>query len=155
VLNNEAGNDFVLYESAGDPTSQEGFAVQVLDVTTDVWSPWVYKNSDAFQVYGDGSGTQGAFSYLYDLSDFGVPAGNQVAIIRVVNLTERDSINPTASGPLHEVFMEDTSSGTLVTDLPFSFGSTTLDPDPLYIGGLSSLSVFVSDMSSCMIFPAE
>lgn len=130
-LANEAGDDFVLYESASNSTAEEGLAVQVHDAFTDSWSIWYHEPFDAFALYV-GDATQGGMAYGIDLSDLNIPTNNEIDIIRVVNLTNRDTFGP-ASGSGFEVLMEN------LTGTPLGFANSALDPDPLYVGALNTL----------------
>ena len=129
-LLNEAGDDFVLYESASSSTADEGMAIQVFDVTAGSWSIWYYQDFDTFEDYTGGA--DGALAYAIDLSDLGVPANNEVSIIRVVNLTNRDTFGPVTGGG-REVLMENLTGDSL------GFGNSALDPDPLYVGVFSAV----------------
>lgn len=130
-LPNEAGDDFVIYESASNSTADEGLAVQVHSATTDTWTIWYYEDFDAFALYV-GDPTQGAMAYAIDLSDLGIPADHEVDVIRVVNLTNRDTFG-SATGSGFEVLMEN------LTGTALGFGNSSLDPDPLYVGALNAL----------------
>ncbi len=131
TLINEAGDDFALYESASTSTADEGLAIQVFDSTAGAWSIWYTQAFDAFADY-DG-GADGAMAYAIDLSDLGIPASNEIDTIRVVNLTNRDTLGPVA-GSGREVLMEN------LTGDPSGFGSGALDPDPLYLGVINTVT---------------
>ncbi len=130
-LANEAGDDFVLYESASNATAEEGIAVQVHDFTASSWSIWYTEPFDVFSLYV-GDATQGGMAYAIDLSDLGIPANNEIDVIRVVNLTNRDT-RGSAAGSGFEVLVEN------LTGDPLGFGNSSLDPDPLYAGALHTL----------------
>ncbi len=141
ILTNEAGSDFVVYESGSNGTTPEAFMVQVHDRINNVWSIWIYNPASAFQVT---SGAEGGFATSYDLSDFGIAANGEVDAIRVVNMTDEDRM-VNASG-VGEVIPED--NGATSTNLPDpgslasfgNYGASTLDPDSIYVGILRPLT---------------
>ena len=135
VLANEPGADLVLYES-GSANQPEPQMVQVHDPVTDTWSPWVYLPASSFGTFAGGGG----FATLYDLSDFGLAAGAVIDAVRVTNLVAADRmVSATRTG-----IVIPNDGGATSTFLPLpgplasfgSFGASTLDPDPLYLGAL-------------------
>lgn len=138
-LPNESGDDFVVYESASNATSPEGFMVQVYNVTSATWSDWYYEPADTFQLYV-GDPTVGAHATGFDLSDFGLGNGDEIDRIRLVNLTDEDRmLNVSRVGT---VLPEDNGSTSTFTPDPgplagySTYGASSLDPDPLYVGAL-------------------
>jgi hypothetical protein len=127
---NGAGKDLVYFESASSVTGDEGFAIQVYNATASAWTSWYYQDFDAFESYTGLA--EGGAAYGIDLTHMGVPAGNEISKVRLVNLTNRDSFGA-ASGPGFFVKMEDTS-GTA-----HGFDAVDLDPDPVYITSLAAL----------------
>ena len=149
-LINELGNDFVLYESGSNSTSSEGQMVRVHQ-TGSAYSPWFYRAVDAFSVYTNTPSTvEGAFATAFDLSALGIPSGALIDEIQVANLQSSDRILDFATYALsgEVVFGNPTglnakpSVGQLPGMNPQStFATTALDPDPLYVGIISSLAV--------------
>lgn len=144
-LYNAAGDDFLVYESASTPTGPEGYAVQVYRPDSATWSDWHYEPAEAFQLYnGQPAGGEGAHVTAFDLSTFGLAAGEPIDRIRIVNLTDEDRMeSSTGSG---RVLPED--AGATSAHLPApgplagytSYGSSTLDPDPIYVTTLHATS---------------
>ncbi len=141
ILTNDTGNDFVVYESGSNATTPEGFMVQVHDRINNVWSVWVYQPATAVATT---SGSETAFAMLFDLSGFGIAANGEVDGIRVVNLTDEDRMVD-ASG-VGVVIPEDNGATSAFLPDPGSlasfetYGASTLDPDPIYVGILRPLT---------------
>ncbi|MEZ6141240.1 MAG: cadherin domain-containing protein [Zavarzinella sp.] len=145
---NNAGDDLVFYES-GSLNTPEGFIIQAFNSSTQSWSPWYYEPADAFSNYTTGS--DGAFATAIDLSDLGIADGEIISRIRIVNLILSDrTVNSSGIG---EILPED--NGATSSNFPdagplasFSnYGSSTLDPDPLYVAVLQPLSETLVDVS--------
>jgi len=141
ILTNAAGSDFVVYESGSNATTPEAFMVQVHDRINNVWSIWIYNPATAFAVT---SGAEGGFATGFELSDFGIAANGEVDGIRVVNMTDEDRmVNVSGAG---QVIPED--NGATSANLPNpgtlasfgSYGASTFDPDPIYVGILRPLT---------------
>ncbi|MGE0608365.1 MAG: beta strand repeat-containing protein, partial [Pirellulales bacterium] len=154
-LTNEAGLDFVIYESSSNVDSPDAFMVQVRDAATGTWSRWRYETHDSREAYvGNPANGAGAFATAFDLADFveaGSPTFATVDMIRIVSMTAGDRIDgPGAeSSPGSGVFrgqgfvLPDDKGATSDTfadpgaDASFLvFSTSTLDPDPLYVGSL-------------------
>ena len=144
VISNIAGDDIVVYESGSNSTSPEGFMVRVSDAGTGMFTPWYYFPADSFSVYTDG-GPDGAFATLFDFSDMGIAPGGFVDRIQLVNLTDEDrTVDASGQGA---VLPED--NGTTSSNLPdpgplanfANYGTSSLDPDPLYVGVLPGNAV--------------
>ena len=130
--------------------SSEGQMVRVHQ-TGSAYSPWFYRAVDAFSVYTNTPSTvEGAFATAFDLSALGIPSGALIDEIQVANLQSSDRILDFATYALsgEVVFGNPTglnakpSVGQLPGMNPQStFATTALDPDPLYVGIISSLAV--------------
>lgn len=157
TLSEQAGDDFVIYES-GDLNEPDAFMVQV-KVVGGTWSKWRYETADSFAPYG-GVGTAGTFATAFDLADFGLTAGQSIEEIRVVSMTAADRMEGpgaervTGSGVfVASGFVIPNDNGLTSDVLPdpgatakFSYyGNATFDPDPLYIGALHPLATAGSD----------
>lgn len=125
ALTNGAGDDFVIYESASSSTGDEGFMVRVGTING-VFSGWRFEAFDAFESYTGGS--SGAMATAFDISDFGLISIDPIGTIQIANLIASDTIGANGS-----VLFDGSGS-------PHGFGSGSLDPDPLYVGALSSVS---------------
>ena len=114
----------------------EGWAMQVLNAGTDTWSIWYTETTPTFEAYPGEGGTIGGFAYQIDLSDLGLTPGSYASAVRIINLTGRDSyatVSPAfMSASARRVLVEDN------TQTPTGFGGGSLDPDPLYLGVISS-----------------
>ncbi|MCE9605246.1 MAG: hypothetical protein K8U03_10135 [Planctomycetia bacterium] len=152
TLTNESGADLVIYESSSSVGTQDAAMIQV-HVFGGGWTKWYYQPKDARQNYV-GDATQGAYATAIDLTNLGVAAGTKIDKIRYVNMIATDRME----GPGTEKV---DGSGILVasgfvipgeahptsnvlpdpgSDANYNyFGSTTLDPDPLYFGVLHPL----------------
>lgn len=127
-LINEAGDDFVVYESASTPTGTEGFMVRV-ELTDGSFSGWRFEANDGFELYSNSSaGESGATSTGFDLTDFGLGLDAAIVAIQIANLVSADTIDVNG-------FVVFDGSGSA-----HGFGSSSLDPDPLYVGALSSVT---------------
>lgn len=152
-LRNQLGDDFVVYESGSSSNAPEGLMVQVRNADTQTWSRWRYEITDGFEVYV-GESVEGAFAHAFDLDSFGIGAFEEVDAIRVANLTDEDRIDTTGTEISPGVFVgegfvlpEDNGSTSSVFPDPGPlasfplFGSSTLDPDPLYVAMLVSPNI--------------
>lgn len=141
ILTNDTGNDFVVYESGSNATTPEAFMVQVHDRVNNVWTFWVYQPASAVATT---SGSETAFATAFDLGDFGIAANGEVDVIRVVNMTDEDRmLNASGTG---QVIPEDAGATSTTLPLPGglasfgSYGASTFDPDPIYVGILHPLT---------------
>jgi hypothetical protein len=143
ALPNLTGNDLVIYESASNSTSPEAFMIQVRSNSTSTWTDWYYAPATSFSLY-TGEPTEGAFATVYDLSDLGIADGDFIDMIRLVNMTDEDRmVSATGIGFVIPEDDGDTSSflpepGALAGFA--NYGASTLDPDPLYVGALQTVS---------------
>ena len=142
-LPNLPGVDFVIYEAGSNSTSPEPVIIQVHNVASGTWSEWRYQPAQSFELYG-GAPSEGAFATSYDLSDFGLADNDDTDEIRFVNLTDEDrTVNPSGVGA---IIPEDNGSTSSYLPAPgplasyTQFGSTTLDPDPLYVAAFHTPS---------------
>lgn len=140
TLANEAGVDFVVYES-GSAGVPEGMMVQVHSTTStenNGWSEWIYIPASDYSASGQ------AFLTAYDLSAFGIADGETIDAIRIANLIDADRME--SSTGVGVVIPEDggaTSSfrpdpGPLAVGFT-QYGASTYDPDPIYVGVLHTL----------------
>lgn len=147
-LRNQAGADFVVYESATNAASPEGMMVQVRSAATTFWSRWRYQLPDDHALY-PGEPVEGAFVYAFDLEAFGVGTFDEIDAVRIANLTDEDRIDGPGTEITPGVFTgsgfvlpEDAGATSVVLPDPGPaagydlFGNSSLDPDPLYIGSL-------------------
>ncbi len=138
-LQNLAGDDFVVFESASNSTSPEAFLVQVYSVTDAAWSDWYYEPADSFQLY-NGETVIGAFATGFDLSDLGLADGDEIDRIRLVNATDED--RTVAASRTGFMLPEDNGATSTYTPDPgplsgySSYGASSLDPDPIYVAAL-------------------
>ena len=149
-LPNGPGADFVLYESGSNSTSPEGQMVRARLQSDGSYTPWFYQAVDAFQVYTvtPGSTVEGAFATAFDLSLLGVADGVLIDRIEIANMHSSDRINVlgtfASSGQVvfnyPGVALAQASVGSLPGMNPNStFGSSALDPDPLYLAVLHNV----------------
>jgi hypothetical protein len=135
TLANAAGNDFVIYES-GSPGASEGFMVRVR-LVGGTYTDWRFEANDGFQAYTNTPPTtDGAFGTAFDLSSFGLSDGALIDLIELANLDDGDTI-----GTGGRVLFGPGGSG-------HGFGSGALDPDPLYVGILHSLTQQIPEPAS-------
>ncbi len=142
ILTNLTGNDLVVYESGSNATTPEAFMVQVHDRINNVWSIWVYQPATA--VGATTVEPEVLFATAFELSDFGIAVNGEVDAIRIVNMTNEDRmLNASRTG---QVIPEDNGATSAFTPLPGglasfeTYGASTMDPDPLYVGILHPLS---------------
>lgn len=129
TLGNGAGGDFVLYESGSNSTSPEHTMIRVR-LTDGSYSPWRFESNDGYEIYENSPATvTGAFATVYDLSDFGLGAGDAIDQIQIATILTTDLWDSTTG-----VFGFD-GSGSI-----FSSSGDPLDPDPLYLGVLHALT---------------
>lgn len=136
-LINGLNDDFVIYESASASTSPEGFMVRVQDATG-MFSDWRYEIADGFELYNrDPANANGATATAFDLSDFGINVDDAIQSIQIANLDDGDRVDGVdGQGDVDfggTGFMPLNSFGN-------TFGSTSFDPDPLYVGILGELT---------------
>jgi hypothetical protein len=83
-IRNVAGqNDIALFENgSGPPSGEEGFTVAVHHMEENVWSAMWFKAPANY--------ASPTYSYLYDLSDFGIPVGDHVDAICFQNVVRGD-----------------------------------------------------------------
>ncbi len=146
LLPNGPGNDFVVYESgtiSGSGKSPEPFLVQVYNASTSAWSSWYYFAATSSAPYG-GTGNEGAFATVFDLSNMGVGSGDYVSQIRLVNITDEDRL-ASASGE-GVVIPEDNGANSEHLAIPGPEApysaftpASNYDPDPVYLGVLHDL----------------
>ncbi|MBA4019281.1 MAG: hypothetical protein C0483_19115 [Pirellula sp.] len=166
TLSDQAGDDFVIYESSSSTDGPDAAMVQVhIAGAGGGWTKWRYETADSRAPYG-GVGTAGAFATAFDLADFGLTAGQSIDQIRYVNMTAADRME----GPGYERVTGDgvlVASGFVIPDdngltsnvLPdpgsfasFAyFGNATFDPDPLYFGALHPLATSGNSHNSDVI----
>jgi len=127
-LANGAGDDFVIYESMSSSTGFEGFMVRLGDANN-VFSDWRFEAADSFQNYSDKPATgEGASATGFDILDFGFSGADPIVVIQIANLMDVDTL-----GTAGKVLFDGTGAS-------HGFGSSSLDPDPLYVGVLNGLS---------------
>lgn len=150
TLSNQAGDDFVIYEASSTVGTQDAAMISV-HVVGGGWTQWYYEPKDTRESY-PGSG-EGAYATAIDLSNLGLASGAQIDKIRYVNMIAADRmVGPgyekvVGSGLLFATgFVVPGGVGSSVLPDPGDnanynyFGSTTLDPDPLYFGVLHPLN---------------
>lgn len=128
VLTNGTGDDFVVFESASSSTGVEGYMVRV-GTAGGAFSDWRFETFDAFEAYTVSPGTtgEGAHATGFDLASFGLGINDTINVIQLANLIAADTIG--ADG---RVLFDGTGAA-------HGFGSSSLDPDPLYIAALSAV----------------
>ena len=138
-LANDTGNDFVIYEN-GNTGFPEGYAVAVRRTSTGQFTNFLYQFSNNFDdsavtspVDGDG-----VFATAFDLSAFGLNAGESIDAIRVVNLTESAKVSGT-DGQGFVDFTGATGFTPLVASGGSAFANTSLDPDITLVAALRNL----------------
>lgn len=137
-LTNLAGNDFVIYES-GSTNTPEGYMVQVHNTDTATWSRWVYVPASQIAAYGVAG--EYLFATVYELDDFGVSANARIDSFRIANLIATDRME------VGTKFVLPGDNDVTSTTLPDpgslasfgSYGNSTFDPDPVYLGVLHQL----------------
>ncbi len=103
------------------------------------FSEWRYEFADSFEAYTETPPqmTEGASATAFDLSDFGVAALATIQSIQLANLISADRVDGAGEGNVNFL-------GVGAAPTPQSggsaFSSGSLDPDPLYIGVLNSVS---------------
>ncbi|MBD2234299.1 hypothetical protein [Phormidium tenue] len=134
---NQAGDDFVVFEN-GFARAPEDYAVAVRSSTTGEFTPFRYEFFDSYDetaVNGPADGT-GLFATAFDLSDFGLAAGDAIDAIRIVSLLNTDTVD-SADGQ-GVVNFNETHHTNLLGDLfdrPLSIGKS--DPDITLVAGLN------------------
>lgn len=134
---NQAGDDFVVYEN-GFARLPEDYAVAVRSTATGQFTPFRYEFFDSYDetaVNGPADGT-GLFATAFDLSDFGLAAGEAIDAIQIVSLLNDDTVDG-ADGQGLVTLTEPKDLGLLgnLLDRPLSLGKS--DPDITLVAGLS------------------
>ncbi|QDU28464.1 Pentaxin family protein [Anatilimnocola aggregata] len=143
--------DLVIYESGtyngsllkGAP---EPIMVQVHSVDSNSWSNWVYIPASSFMAYDGGTTGDGTFATLIDLSAFGTGFG-LVDAIRFTNLIATDRMQSAVSSL---VAPGETAPSSTTLPNPgqlasfMQYGNSTFDPDPLYVGVISTAATQVT-----------
>ena len=144
-IENLAGPDFVIYESASTSGATEGVMVRVrTNRVSDVWTDWFYFASTNFQTT---TAAQGLHSYAFDASSMGVASGTIIDRLQLANLMQSDRIATTGTnvggnliGQGKVVF--DGSSAVLPDSGNYDsnriFDIDQFDPDPLYVASLQT-----------------
>jgi len=128
LLANEEGNDLVVYENGSFP-EPEAFAVSVRKAGESTFSEYLYQFSDHF------SEQYSVFATVFDLSLFGLGAGEAIDGIRIRNLSPNDLV----TGGDGQGFL-----GGSYTPLTYAGGSSynpndKLDADITYVVGLNDV----------------
>jgi len=129
-----------VFYAVGTEGVPKGGMFQVRNAYSQIWSRWIYQPASGWQPFSssipDGNG---AFAAIYDLSSFGIPIGGAVDRIRFVNMKHEDKmLNYTSRAGI--VLADDDGATSYVTSDAgiyasyVTFGDTTFDPLPLYIG---------------------
>jgi hypothetical protein len=144
-IENLAGPDFVIYESASAIGSPEGVMVRVrTNRVSDGWTDWFYFASTNFQTT---TGAQGLNSYAFDASIMGAANGAIIDRIQLANLMQADRIAATGTnvggnliGQGKVIFDSSTTvqpdAGNY--DSNRIFDTDQFDPDPLYVASLQT-----------------
>jgi hypothetical protein len=142
-IDNLAGADFVVFESASSIAGVEGLMARVrTNWLADIWTDWFYFAPTNFQIT---MSTNGCHPYGFDASNMGVANGASFDRIQIANLTQADRISGTSTnvggtlvGEGKVVFDGSTlvfpDAGTYDSD--HFFASDQFDPDPLYLASL-------------------
>jgi hypothetical protein len=139
TLGNGAGGDFALFESGSNLNSPEHLMVRVRK-TDGTFSDWRFESNDGYQVYTNAPPTaEGAFATLFDLTSFGLGAGDEIDLIQIATILTGDTWDSTTGD-----FAFD-GTGT-----QFSASGGPLDADPLYIGVLHALNGTEVDAPSAL-----
>jgi hypothetical protein len=154
VLANAPGTDFVIWES-GDANQPDALMTRVRNATTLQFSDWFYFTPAPQPVSGSV-----LFGFAYDLSNFGLPNGTQIDLIEMANMVSKDRIQATgtltangwvAQGKVrpevgtvgvYSAAMPGPDPGNITPAYGTPFGSSTFDPDPLYVSVLGNLQNF-------------
>lgn len=155
VLRNGTGTDFVIWES-GDANQPDAMMVRVRDAASQNFTDWYYVTPTQNSVTGSV-----LFGFAYDLSNFGLPSGRQIDLIEMANMVSTDRIvgpgTNTANGWVaqgrvrpevgtigaYSMSMPGPDPGNISPAYGTPFGSSTFDPDPLYVSVLGNLQNFV------------
>ncbi|MBP0028983.1 PEP-CTERM sorting domain-containing protein [Roseofilum sp. Guam] len=128
LLANEEGNDLVVYENGG-VGAPEAFAVSVRKAGETDFSEYLYQFSDHF------SATYQVFATVFDLSSFGLGAGDAIDAIRIRNLAPSDLVSGSdGQGFLGGSYTAFTHAGGSGFDI-----NTKLDADITYVAGLNDV----------------
>lgn len=128
LLANEDGNDLVVYENGGIG-APEAFAVSVRKAGETDFSEYLYQFSDHF------SATYQVFATVFDLSSFGLGAGDAIDAIRIRNLAPSDLVSGSdGQGFLGGSYTAFTHAGGSGFDI-----NTKLDADITYVAGLNDV----------------
>jgi hypothetical protein len=136
LLTNGAGDDFVIYESASTPTGDEAFMIALL-LSDGSITDWRYEIADGFEAYTEtpAQATVGATATKFNLDDFGLDSSALVAAILIANLRTTDKV----SGADGQGTVNFAGVGNAPLSRSGSYGSSSFDPDPLYVGILSDV----------------
>ena len=169
-IDNLAGIDFVVYESASTIDAVEGVMARVrTNWLANIWTDWFYFAPTNFQIT---MGVNGTHSYGFDASTLGVAAGAGFDRIQIANLMQADRILGTSTnvggtlvGEGKVVFDGSTivvpDAGIYDSDRTFG-GTNSFDPDPLYLASLRTpcevaapeLSILKSGAQVVLTWPA-
>jgi hypothetical protein len=154
VLKNAPGTDFVIWES-GDANQPDAMMTRVRNATTLQFSDWYYFTPTPQPVSGSV-----LFGFAYDLTNFGLANGTQIDLIEMANMVSKDRIQAvgtnTANGwvaqgkvrpevgtiGVYSAAMPGPDPGNISPPYGVPFGSSTYDPDPLYVSVLGNLQNF-------------
>ena len=146
---NGTDDDLVFYESASSGAAPENPMLRVRLAGTSTYSDWYYFAPDAFQLY-HGNLTEGAFATGVDLSDLGLANGALIDQIQLANLVSADRISGSVThssggqdfGVGQVVFDGSTTikpdAGAFASFRNDGYGTSTLDPDVLYLADLQA-----------------
>jgi hypothetical protein len=134
TLSNGAGNDFVIYEIG----AYDGFSVSVKRAGASSFTSARYEFADAFDA------TNNVNAVAFDLSDFGLSAGESISAIRIRNIFNADSGGAdkvsSSSGQGRVIARSEEGYSTAHTLRSgagkSAFGSTRLGGDIVYVAGL-------------------
>lgn len=141
VLPNLRGPDFTIFESSTDEADL--FCVRVRSASSQIWTRWYYLTPQAKQSYVGTSGK--AYATGYDLSYLGIPFGDTVDLIQIVNMMPSDRIDRRDAGKAEGfVVIEADPSANFAEPALFSGDSVAgYDPDILYCAVAHQLITFV------------
>ncbi len=147
-LANDAGNDFVIYEN-GNTGLPEGYAVAVRRTSTGQFTNFLYQFSNSFDDAAVTSSvdSDGVFATAFDLSAFGLSAGEAIDAIRIVNLTESAKV----SGADGQGFVDFTGTNgftPLTASGGSAFANSSLDPDITLVAALRNLQAAPTKISA-------
>jgi hypothetical protein len=166
-LPNGTGDDLVVYEQ-GDPNQSEAYAIAVRKNGDSTFSNFRYEIWDSQQTSVGVSPAATQIATGFDLTDFGLAAGEQIDAIIIENLRQFNAgVNSVVD------YTPNGGSGFVVTvngggaapsgyALPVGYGATKdglfplseYDPDISYVGVLQPLAVAVPEAGSCLLVGA-